>query len=656
MISILPVNVNNLLHFRGIESARVEFKASWDKKIVGFQLLKTICAFGNDLQNLNGGYIVLGVAEQEGQVVLPPKGLSAEALEESQQWIRGHCNRIDPEYHPVLSPEKVDGENILVIWVPGGDNRPHKAPDGDKGEKKYWVRLGSDSVDAAKNGVLTDLMQLTARIPFDARRNLTARIEDLREAKVREFLREVGSGLLNDRDAAHVYQRMRMTVPVNGYEVPKNSALLFFSDDPDKWFPGARIEVVQFAGGASGNILEEKVFRGALHTQVRDVLNYLNNFSTLHLEKTKDRAEMRGWVSYPSQALDEMVVNAVYHRSYEATGEPTKIYLYPDRIEVISYPGPVHGIESFHLTGKESIPPVPARNRHIGELLKELRLAEGRGTGVPKIFYAMLENGSPQPIFDFDENRSYFRVTLPAHSEYVAISALRDASHLRAIGDSKGALERIQYAWQERKDSALLASSLIKELSEKERIREAVHVYDQFLNRVPDKRAGVVAAMADAYMNAHRFPEAVEVLNNMPDLVSAREAFDAAILEKRAKRFKKAHRLFDKAGDLILTDVRALHEFAQTKIKLEGALRRSRSLYDRETRVHLLREAKELLERVVQMDAPDLRHAWAWYDLGRVRKWLKQSASEVDIAFKRAGELAPEDANLCRNLKREHVG
>ncbi|MFL6199399.1 MAG: ATP-binding protein [Thermoanaerobaculia bacterium] len=118
----------------------------------------------------------------------------------------------------------------------------------------------------------------------------------------------------------------------------------------------------------------------------------------------------------------ECLVNAVYHRSYEGEPEPTKVYLYPDRMEIINYPGPMPGIEREHFRPGAGIPPVPARNRRIGELLKELRLAEARGTGVPKVFRAMENNGSPPPRFDFDDARTYFRVTLPAHPEHPARS------------------------------------------------------------------------------------------------------------------------------------------------------------------------------------------------------------------------------------------
>ncbi|MFH1135522.1 MAG: RNA-binding domain-containing protein [Pseudomonadota bacterium] len=418
MSLILPINMQDLLHCRGVESTRIEFKAGWDVKITGRQVLKTICAFANDLQNLNGGYIVIGVAEDNGCAVLPPQGINPAELDSIQKWLRGNCNRLDPEYQPVFSPELVDGKTILVIWAPGSDTRPHRAPDGEKGEKKYFVRIGAETVDAEKSGVLQDLLQMTARVPFDDRRNLQARVEDLRESKVREFLRDINSGLLDENEARELYRKLRISVPVNGNEAPKNIGLLMFSENPETWFPGARLEIAQFPADPSGDVISEKVFRGGIHEQLKNVLVFLENFVVFHLEKQVNSFRAKGWVSYPIPALRETLVNAVYHRSYEGVPEPIKIHLYPDRIEIISYPGPMPAIKPEHLRQEVRMPAVPARNRRIGEFLKELKLAEGRYTGLPKLYKAMRDNGSQDPEFDFDEERSYFRVTLPAHPRF----------------------------------------------------------------------------------------------------------------------------------------------------------------------------------------------------------------------------------------------
>ena len=81
----LPINLDDLLHCRVVESVRVEFKAGWNPKTTGPQVLKTICAFANDLQSLNGGYIVLGVQETDGRAALPAAGLTPDQLAAAQE-------------------------------------------------------------------------------------------------------------------------------------------------------------------------------------------------------------------------------------------------------------------------------------------------------------------------------------------------------------------------------------------------------------------------------------------------------------------------------------------------------------------------------------------------------------------------------------------
>ncbi|MBF0425081.1 MAG: putative DNA binding domain-containing protein [Magnetococcales bacterium] len=420
MSLILPLPIEGLFRKASIESERVEFKATWDAETTSYQVLKSICAFANDLHNLNGGYIILGVEEGPGgRALRPVRGLSSEEVEAAQKWLRGHCKRMDPIYQPIFSPESVDGKLLLVIWVPGSEVRPHSAPSGKKEPRRYFVRIGSETVDAEKSGLLQDLMRMTASVPFDDRRATAARIEDMREIKVREFLRDIESGLLGEEDTLDIYQKLRLVAPANGHDVPKNIGLLMFSRESSEWFRGAKIEVVQFPGDLSGDVIEERVFRGGIHEQLKEAVAYLETLSSRITVKQPHTSRAKSWVSYPIQAFREALVNAVYHRGYEADQvEPIKVYLYPDRLEVISYPGPLPGINMEHLDEpRKPMPQVPTRNRRVGDFLKDLRLAEGRGTGLPKLYSVMRSNGSPPPRFDFDEARTYFRVTLPVHPE-----------------------------------------------------------------------------------------------------------------------------------------------------------------------------------------------------------------------------------------------
>ena len=301
-------------------------------------MLRTICAFANDYHNLNGGYVIIGIEDQCGRAALPPKGLSTVEIEKAQRWLRGQCNRLDPDYHPILSPETVDDRNFIVFWAPASDARPHRAPDERKGQSRFWVRLGSETVDAERRGgMLAGLIQQTARIPWDDRRAQDTQREDLSESKVREHLRDIRSGLLDEPSATEVYWRMRITTPVNGHDVPRNVGLLFFSRDPEEWFRVASIDVVQFAADQAGDVQEERRFGGPLADQLRDCLNYLEGFSASHLQKRGDQSQVRGSVSYPLPALRETLVNAVYHRGHDVDQpEPTKVYLYPSRVDIFS--------------------------------------------------------------------------------------------------------------------------------------------------------------------------------------------------------------------------------------------------------------------------------------------------------------------------------
>jgi len=63
-----------------VEWERLEFKAGWNPKAV----LHTMCAFANDFHNLGGGYIIIGVDEDNGRPILPPAGLPAMQLDAIQ--------------------------------------------------------------------------------------------------------------------------------------------------------------------------------------------------------------------------------------------------------------------------------------------------------------------------------------------------------------------------------------------------------------------------------------------------------------------------------------------------------------------------------------------------------------------------------------------
>src|SRR5205085_469694 len=112
-------------------------------------------------------------------------------------------------------------------------------------------------------------------------------------------------------------RRMAVVEGSDEYIKPRNVGLLFFNESPDRFFPGTQIDLVHFPQGVGGSEIVEQTFRGPLHVQIRDCLLRLRN-QVLKEKVTKlpDRAESLRASNYPYPALEEAVVNAVYHRGY----------------------------------------------------------------------------------------------------------------------------------------------------------------------------------------------------------------------------------------------------------------------------------------------------------------------------------------------------
>ena len=160
--------------------------------------------------------------------------------------------------------------------------------------------------------------------------------------------------------------------------------------------------------------MRERVFTGPLDRQLRDALAYIKNYVIAeYVTKVSDRAEAIRVFNWPYRAVEEALSNAVYHRSYQIH-EPITVTVSPEKMEILSLPGPDRSISDDDLENRVLISS-RYRNRRIGDFLKELKMVEGRNTGVPLIVSSMKNNGSDLPIFRTDEDRSYFRVILPIH-------------------------------------------------------------------------------------------------------------------------------------------------------------------------------------------------------------------------------------------------
>lgn len=416
----IPVNIDDLINHRVVESTRIEYKVDFNPD----PIIRSICAFANDIDNMGGGYIIVGVEEKNGAPVFPIKGIEQARIDSILKKLREYCHFIEPLYEPIVEPILYGDVYVIVVWVSGGYGRPYKAPKevtSKQSTKHYYIRKFANSV-IASNQEEKELFYASSNIPFDDRPNLAADVSDLDLGLMRSHLKDIDSNLYPyslSMDTLQIAKDMQLVDGPPENLKPLNVGILMFSERPERYFRYARIEIVDIPDPTGTNMVE-KTFTGPIQRQLRDALSYLKNYAIKEATiKTPDKAEAIRISNYPYAAIEEILANAVYHRSYQVN-EPITVRITPEEIEITSFPGfdrsiTDEAIDRFDIRARIY------RNRRIGDFLKELKLIEGRNTGFPNAKKALENNGSPALRFEMNPDRDYLSVSIPIHKYFSSV-------------------------------------------------------------------------------------------------------------------------------------------------------------------------------------------------------------------------------------------
>lgn len=416
----LPVNIDDLINARTVESVRIEFKRGWNPHDV----LRTVCAFSNDIDEFGGGYIIIGIEEQDGSPILPPCGIDQKEIDKIHREFFKLCqDNIKEKVFPPIEPIQFQGKWIIIIWVTTCDQRPYYASNslGKNAKMVAYVRHGAVTKEATPEQE-KQLRELATFNHFDDRRNIKAKLNDLDLGLILAYLQEIKSQLYNDAAKIPFEELcLKMQIargPKEDFR-PLNVGLMLFNKNPENFFEGGITNLVEFEDEA-GTKYSEKHFKGPIHIQIRQIMQYLNSSVIKeHVRKNSKKSESDRFYNYPYPALEETIVNALYHRSYE-NPTPNEIRIYKAgnsrRIEVLSYPGPLPPIDDQSLL-QLNIAPRNYRNIRLGDFLKKMRLAEKYATGIPTIVESLNSNGSPKPILSTDAGKSHFLVVIKIHED-----------------------------------------------------------------------------------------------------------------------------------------------------------------------------------------------------------------------------------------------
>ncbi len=256
------------------EDDTTEFKLSIDKDKVG----RTICAFANDYNNLDVGYLVIGVNEKTRWI----EGVEVNNWDETQKLLANICNSIVPPCIPqLIKIETKTQEIVLLIKVNRSMMRPHRF------RGKCYVRVFSTT----RTAELEEENQLKTKttasfLTFDALANIHATLDDLDNEKMMEHYRLTRDNELFYKDGLPsitdvLKKGLDLCRNINEISYPTNSAILMFGKNPQKIFPNAYINAIRFEGDNVGSrIFERMEIKGTLDKMLSRSLSYLKKFMT----------------------------------------------------------------------------------------------------------------------------------------------------------------------------------------------------------------------------------------------------------------------------------------------------------------------------------------------------------------------------------------
>lgn len=420
----LELDLEDLLSKRKIESDRIEFKASWNPD----DIYRSICAFANDYNNDGGGYIVIGVEENNGIAIRPVKGVDEKSLDKIQKDMLGYNNLISPPYFPQAMPLEVDDKMVFVIVARTGLQRPYKSPYyvTSKKDKKYFyfIRYLSNSIRANVEQE-RELINMSNNTPFDCRANHKATFADISPILLENHLRKTGSKLVrlvSKKGVGEILENMQLLAGPLEMRYIQNVALMMFCEHPEKFFEHTYVQMTLFPKGSVDNPHLSEDFpniTGSVPQIIEATMERFKNFIIREkVIKIPSQMEAIRVFNYPFLAIEEAVVNAFYHRDYMSC-EPVTIEIEPDCINIMNFPGIDRSISDKAIIEGKRFVTRYYRNRRLGEFLKELNLSEGHSSGIPTIQNELKRNGSSRAEFFTDEDRRAIRVRIPIHPAFI---------------------------------------------------------------------------------------------------------------------------------------------------------------------------------------------------------------------------------------------
>ena len=298
-----------------------------------------------------------------------------------------------------VGKHRLFGQDIAVVTVRPSDSPPVRY------RGRTWIRVGPRRAVASAQDERILSEKRRHRDPhFDARPVRTAGLADLATGRFEdEYLPaaiDPEALAANDRTAEERLASAKMIVSAED-PVPTVAGLLVLGKRPLDHLPGAYVQFLRVGGNEWGDeVIDEARCAGPVADVVRRLDDKLIAHNRTAVDFTTGPVETRR-STWPLVALQQLVRNAVMHRTYEGTNASVRVYWFDDRIEIVS-PGGPYGAVTADTFGQPGV--VDYRNPTLAEAMRVLGLVQRYGFGIPAARRELRANGQPEPDFDVGAN------------------------------------------------------------------------------------------------------------------------------------------------------------------------------------------------------------------------------------------------------------
>ncbi|MCP4117893.1 MAG: transcriptional regulator [Desulfobacteraceae bacterium] len=367
------------------ESDRAERKESFAGNVKK-KAYQAVCAFCNDLPGHNEPGVLFIGAKDNGE----PSDLEiTDKLLTTLAHIKTDGNILPL---PVLSIDKriLKNAEMAVVTVMPSDMPPVKY-DG-----RIWIRTGpSRSIASEQEERILNEKRRYKNLPFDIYPIPIAKINDLsRVIFENEYLPQAFAEDVLEANGRTYEERLsscKMIVSPDD-TTPTVLGLLAMGKSPQDFLPGAYIQFLRIDGTELADpVTDEAEIGGALVEMLRRAEEKLNAHNRVSVDITSAPTHQKER-PYPPVALQQILYNAILHRTYERTNAPVRVFWFNDRIEVNSPGGPYGNVTSENF-GKPGI--TDYRNPNIADVLKTFGFIQAFGRGIATSEREMEKNGNP---------------------------------------------------------------------------------------------------------------------------------------------------------------------------------------------------------------------------------------------------------------------